>query len=228
MTFNEILAQVSWNVWGNTTISANSAGILTNRIIPDAHRQIQRDYNYWFMQTWAEITTQLGLNDIYLQAYALPDGFKELISVQWQRTNSDGDDLGKTEPLLAMPPGYAQRYFWPSDNLKSVEYPTHYEIVNNMIVFYPDINAVRTAIMVYFQILDCPTGDNDDELLIHGDQAVISKSTALLYKSLHDVANFQTWIALYDDEIAILRGLDFSKRFSSFKEIIPDAYGLVE
>jgi len=224
MTFNEILAQVQLNVWGNTPPPANMTDMLTDTVIPNAHKRIQKDHNLGFMITWTEFVTAVGYTGRYNQAYTLPDGFKEIVAVQWQLTNDDGDDLGKSKPLAPVALGHAQEKYWPGDNIQTVEYPTSYEIINNTIVFYPEPNEVRTAIMTYFQFVDCPAGANDDWLLIYGDEAVIAKATAMVYKVMHDMNNYQLWEGIFADEEARLLSVDFAKRFTMFKEILPEDY----
>lgn len=225
MTFNEILAQVQRNVWGNTTPPANATADITDVIIPNVHRRIQMDYNYGFMQTWTEIATTLGADGVlYNQSYALPDSFKEIIAVNWNKVDSEGDYVGRSGVLTPVLTGQAQASFWKSDNIYSVEYPTHFEIYNQTIVFYPEPNAVRTAIVSYFQVLACPAGANEDALLRDGDEAVIAKATSLYYVKRHEMEMAAIWEQRFLEEESRLRSFDFARRQSQFKETLPDDY----
>lgn len=222
MTFNEVLARVQFNIWGNTIPPANVAAMLggANGIIARAHHNIQREHNYWFMQTWAEITSIYNaVTEEYTQAYAIPVYMKEIINVLWHTVDSEGEYNGFTSPLSQLTLGQSQDHFWKRDTQDSVEYPTHFEVVNNLIIFYPDGNCARTCVINFWRYIDCLLGDLEDALMREGPEAVINMATAEVYLHLHEVELYQLWTQRYREEAELLRKKDYSRRRAHINEM---------
>lgn len=221
MTFNEVLARVQWNVWGNTAPPANAMAMLqgANGIISRAHHKIQVDHNFWFMRTWAEILTVYDeVDEEYTQAYLLPDELKEIINFQWHIEDNDGNYEGFTTPLARLTDEQSQQHFWKNDNINSVEYPEYFEVVDNMIVFYPDGNCARTGVLNYWQYIECLLDDEEDDLMREGPEAVICQATSDVYLHLHEVDLSGYWKNLAREEFDRLRTKDYHKRRAHINE----------
>jgi len=162
MTFQQILNRVSQNIWGNTAAPAAHVAMLEGEygIIAEAHRQIQQDYNYWFMQEYASVESEVGV-----QAYNLPTDYKQMITALWQTVDEYGAITGFSNPLMPLGLGDAQKYFWKSDDSDTNEYPGYYEIFGNNIVIYPDPSEIRALHIYYWKFLPRPTDfDLSDDL----------------------------------------------------------------
>jgi len=221
MTFNEVLARVQWNIWGNTISPANAVAMLggDNGIIARAHHRIQVDHNYWFMQTWAQITSEYNEGtEEYTQAYLLPLNIKEIINFLWRTVDDSGVATGYTKPLAQLTLEQAQQHFWPRDNNDAVEYPEYFEVVNGAIVFYPDGNCSRTGVLNYWQYIACLLGDLEDALMEAGPEAVIALATSDMYLVLHEIELSQLWKNRFLEECEILRTKDYHKRRAHIDE----------
>jgi hypothetical protein len=176
MTFREIFEDASFNVWGSTTPSAEEATRLQARI-RHAHRALQQKHSMYFME---EVGYTISVVD-GTSSYPLPPRFKEAISVRF--ADADGN---MSEPLQRFYTGQADRRDYGES-----EQPKYFEVVENNIILYPEPDAAGTVYMHYYQYLPEPeTSDfaegatTEDELTIHGADAVIDLATAEMLVSL--------------------------------------------
>jgi hypothetical protein len=116
-------------------------------MISRAHRDIQRDWNYWFMEADTTISVIAGT-----QTYAIPTNYKELMKKGLQVLDSaSGSYLDPLSPLYS---GEAYDYF--RDSVNGAEFPSHYEIYDGNIVFYPIPSSAYTVRMRYYKFLPKP------------------------------------------------------------------------
>jgi len=134
MTLAQIYARVVFNLFGNSAVPAGTAVVLrgtegadTFGLIQNAHREIQKDYNYWFMRM---STSYPHLNG----DHALPENFKENIAVMTRDYV-----MKENSPLLALS---ADDYYnlrntdVNSENETEAVYPTAYELNDDNLALY--------------------------------------------------------------------------------------------
>lgn len=149
MTFVEIYNSVVMRLWGDTTPPTSAVTTLQgpNGTIANAYRQIQQDYNYWFMRAYTSFPTVVGY-----QTYGLPDEFKELISVQFKKEDEDYF----LDPLSILKLTQPFKSQWNA-NTPAKEYPDFYEFVGEDITIYPAPSEIRTLHLIYWSFFARPT-----------------------------------------------------------------------
>lgn len=149
MTWYELYNHVCLKLWGSSNPPASAVNLIgPNGMIARAHRDIQRDWNYWFMEASTTISVTAGVS-----SYALPTNFKELIKKGLQAVDSSSGYY--LDPLSPLYPGEAFDSF--RDPVNGAPYPTHYEIYEDMIHIYPIPSGAFTIRMRYYKYLDRPT-----------------------------------------------------------------------
>jgi hypothetical protein len=210
MTYGEIYTDVCRHLWGNSTPPASASLMLQGEhgIIADAQQKVQRDYNYWFMQTYGLILTIDGQ-----YRYYLPTDFKEIINCLFKQ---DGT-TNFYKPLSPLGLGQSQ-FMW---NENEAEYPEYYEIVDSSIVLYPKPSEARTLTLNYWQIFARP-------LLTTTEDAVsLNMPTALAYMSIVTYANIQKEYDIADrydaktfEEIELMKAQDRAKRQNHIGQVL--------
>jgi len=213
MTFGEIYSAVCLNVWGESVPPTGGANRLQGNegIISNMHRDIQTDYNYWFMQTWGIIDTVAGT-----QGYTLPTNFKELTTALWQVVDAVATDPYFSEPLtvLSSPEAHLR---W-RDNNRRTEYPNYYEIIGGeTIILYPIPEYDdRELNIMYWRYLDRPataTFTTDyDELTTYGAEAIIALATAKMFRILQELNQATIYDLEAKRQIELLKQEDYRRR----------------
>lgn len=216
MNFGEIYDAVVFNIWGGAVPPTDAVARLqgSEGIIANMHRDIQIDYNYWFMESWTIVESIAGT-----QGYAMPDNFKELVNAMWQVIDSIATDPYFTEPLKVWSTKEAHVLGWVNNNQR-VEYPTHFEIKDGIsLILYPIPEETdRELNVIYTRFLDRPTtvdfSTDTDILTQRGAEAIIALATAKMFRILQEMNMSQ----VYDGEarryIELLKREDFNRRQS--------------
>ena len=212
MTFGEIYTKACQKVWGSSEVPAIATALVgQNGIISDIHRKIQQDYNYWFMQAYATITTIAGT-----YAYNLPSEYKEIIDCLFK---IDGEE-NFTSPLTALGLGESQLSHW---NDSTDEYAQYYEIVNGAITIYPKPNAIRSLHVNYWQFLRRPTDAEftlyEDALSQFGYEAIINMAVVEIADILKEFDLSQRFEAKANTALDLLKAEDRSRRQYHIAEI---------
>jgi hypothetical protein len=117
-------------------------------MIARAARDIQRDWNYWFMEAQTTIPVLAGT-----QSYALPTDYKELIKNGLQALETTGAYY--LDPIAPLLPGEGFNSF--RDAVNGDAYPSFYEIFGTNILFYPILTGACTVRMRYYKFLPNPS-----------------------------------------------------------------------
>jgi hypothetical protein len=175
MTFGEIYTRVAFMVWGNSNPPAGSSTILTGDegIIAQVHKDIMREYNYWFMHETTAINTVVNQN-----SYTLPTDYKELVEVQFK---TNGEEYFQ-EVMTHMPMRTAQKQWWIVNN-NSQEYATHYEISGESIIIYPKPSEIREMHFCYWKFLTGPTTAFTDGTNTETNDLTANAGEAIAYMS---------------------------------------------
>ena len=219
MNFGEIYDSVVFNVWGDSVPPTGSVARLQGEsgIIANMHRDIQTDYNYWFMESWAEIDSIVGN-----QGYDLPANYKEIINCMWQVLDTDATDPYFTDPLNNLSLRDAH-LIWKDNNQRD-EYPENFQIRLGMnLILYPIPSEIRRLVVVYNRYLDRPatatfSADTDD-LTQYGAEAIISLSTAKMFRILQELNMSSTYDAEARRYIELLKREDFRRRQSLMNKV---------
>lgn len=193
MNYGDIVSRVSILVWGSSPADPGTVGILygTEGVVSNVVREIQRDYNYWFMA----LTTALAVQG-YVQTYDVPDGFKEFRAAMWKYEDDDSDGFSLPLKLITTTEGVL---LWNSDTDTTAEYPDYIEVNGDSFTLYPDPNPnypltsddsgyddtlTRELHILYWGYLDrvnVVAGSTDeDAVTIHAADAVIYLSAAYM------------------------------------------------
>lgn len=193
MTYGQILARVSVLVWGSSPADPETVGFLygSEGVIANAVRELQRDYNYWFMQA----NTALDVQG-FVQSYDVPADFKEFRAAMWKYDDEDGFSLPLK--LVSTAVGIEK---WNSDDSDSSEYPEYIEMNGDSFTLYPDPNPnyplvvgdtgydatlTRELHILYWAYLARPSAVTatfdayEDAMSIHGAEAVIDLAAAYM------------------------------------------------
>lgn len=172
MILSEVYTRVLYCLFGDaqaypTNIAVHLQG--ASGIIAQAHKQVQAERNYWFMQA----STTLSVVDGTIE-YDLPERWKAEISLRFKDT--DGNLL---EPLAKLTDEEVE-----SNDLEKTEtdYPSYYHIFNDHVYIYPTPAQNLTLYVKYWKFLAPPTTagflTHDDVLTQEGDECLIYLSTA--------------------------------------------------
>lgn len=205
MTFGEIYNRVSFYIWGNSAVPQGASAVLQGNegLIANAHRKIMMDDNYWFMHTWVELPIVSGT-----QSYALPSGFKEVITILFK---VDGEDFFGL-PLSPLGGSEAHESKWQSDG--TGEYAEWYEIVDEIITLYPEPSAARTLHLIYWKMFARPatatfTASTDD-LTSYGADLITYMTVAEMFEIQREYDASQVYRMKADEER--MRLINESKR----------------
>ena len=217
MTFGEIYSRVAFMVWGNSTVPTGTVGILTGDegLIAQTHKDIMREYNYWFMHTTVAFDTVADQ-----ASYALPSDYKELIDAQFK---ANGQEFF-IDPMSHMAMKVAQQEFWTTFN-GSAEYPTHYEISDTSIVLYPKPNAARECHICYWKFLTGPTTSFVDGTSSESNDLTSAAGDAIAYfaasRILEMLDEFQKSVIYFQRGQAIIDRLrqEDKRRRSKFEDL---------
>jgi hypothetical protein len=207
MTWYEIYLHVCLKLWGSSNPPVAAARLIgPTGMIARAHRDIQRDWNYWFMETETTIPVLAGTS-----AYALPAGYKELIPGGLQAY--DAVSLCYRDVIPPLYPGEAWENY--RDPINGASFPSFYEIFGGNIVFYPLPSAAYTVRMRYYEYLDRPTvGDfvagvtSSDALTLGCPLAVAALAAMEMAGIQKEMDVVQICMAEAKDEVELLRAED--------------------
>ena len=150
MTFLEILNRTCRHIWGSTAPPNEAITLLNNLdhgIVVKAHRQVQEEYNYKFMEFSSSIPIITSTYE-----YALPDNFKELTSKDSIRILNSNNMY--ESPMKRLVSGEAYTRY--RDPTARAEYPTHYEMWDEQIVVYPTPSSDSAMHLRYYQYFTDP------------------------------------------------------------------------
>jgi hypothetical protein len=213
MTFGEIYSAVVLNVWGDSTPPSSMVTRLQGEegIIANMHRDIQVDYNYWFMKTYYTLNSVDGQ-----QGYALPDNYKEAINCMWQVVDASATYPRFTDPLIRL--SVEQAHWKWKDNNSETEYPGYFEIINGQsIIFYPiPSEDNRELTVVYWKFLERPTTAGFttayDDLTTAGAEAIVALATAKAFRILQEFNNANMYEGEAKRQIELLKQEDYRRR----------------
>lgn len=218
MTIQQIYDTVVFNLWGNTGAPAGMVAQIL-RIIEQCHRQVQEDYNYWFMHTWADIDCVAGT-----QSYALPALFKEQIAALWETIDANDDPNGFSKTLQAIGLGDGPTYLWQRDGT-AVEYPEYIEITGDNLVIYDDLAEARTLYLVYWTFLSFPADlVTEDALTQYGDWVLINMSSYRTAAQIKDWEAVQFYKGEYNETLESLKNEDRRRRQAPITEVTYNEY----
>jgi len=149
MTITQIIAKINWLVFGDSTpptsVTTHMTGV-DEEFIADIHRQIQIEWDYWFM----EILDTLAITTP-TQSYALPSRFKRELSLYITNAQSTYEP-----PLQRLMRSQAEVTF--TDPAGTAVYPTHYEIfgATTPMKLWPKPSSNSTLNRRYYAFLQPP------------------------------------------------------------------------
>jgi hypothetical protein len=213
MTLTEIYDRVVFHIWGETAPPAAATTALQavpEGIICVIHKNIQRDYNYWFMEEKYDFTIISGT-----QNYALPTDFKEEISLRLLHSggyyNSPMTKLRRNRLIEAY-----------SDPSETAEYPCDYEMWEQELWLWPIPSYSTTLTMRYYKYLPDVTtfaGHTDDLTAVAGNLIVFSAAAEMEMSLENDPAKLQHFWAKQTEEIKLLKFEHFQKAAANFRKL---------
>lgn len=209
MNWTDIYNRVVFEVWGNSVPAQGFPGVLQGEygIIANAHRKIQEDYNYWFME-------QAGTNVLIdgTANYALPVGFKEIIQNGLQLVDATTGDY--TLPLSPMQPNDTFNHFRDAD--EEADYPTFYEIFGGEIILHPtpSLSGVVMRLRCFSYLARPPAvfGVTYDDLTRGGHNAIIYEACANICRIQEEYQKEQRFMEQFRVEIERLMQSDARMR----------------
>lgn len=207
MTFLEIYNQVCFNNYGTSTVEAGVQAMLQGErgVISNAHRALQDEYNFWFMEQTE--TTAIDETSTHVD---LPDNFKKDITV----TFIDSD--GKYHEMIKLAKGEMDRLY--TDKTQKATVPVHFNLVGEELQFFPMLSEdVTGSIMIrYFGYLDrIDTFDGGtDELCTYGGLAIVFKASADMAMRLRDFDAMNAFKTAYLENINSLLIKDAERKNS--------------
>lgn len=207
MTLLEIYDKVVWLVYGDTAPPSSFATNMQgeNGVISEAHRQIQRDFNYWFMYLTADQVLTSGVS-----AYSFPGvdtDFKEIIGII--PYNSDGEFSAK---LGRMTPSDAKLAY--PDSAATSKTPLNYTLDLATYTVYPEPSDSAESLLVqYLQFLPKLIDNSDtDALTVEGAWVIIYKVAIDACIALDYSEKLQTLPGRYAEALNSLRMEDWSRK----------------
>ncbi len=221
MTFGEIFKKVCMYLYDGV-VPGNFQAELIYDLIETTHRDIQKEYNYWFMYYTGEIASVEGA-----QNYLLPANFKEIISALWQTVDPEEIPNGFSPLLSFVSSKEAHDALWQDD---SSEYPHYAEITGTNIVLYPAPSEIRTLFVNYwgFSSREDDFDSFTDALTEHGGNAIVYRVCAdmaplMLFKTEADVMRSKMIMSSMAEkayrEIETLKGEDRRRRQSHLYKV---------
>jgi len=162
MTFDEIRREAYYKVWGSA-VPPEDVVVNMPRWLSTAHKEIQKDYNFWFMQDGNAIITTSPDVDLYL----LPEDLKELIEC-FIRIGEQNDYTYSLRPGILVKP-----------TQEKAENPTWFQIVGDSIKLFPTPSEERDLILSYWKYLIAPDITDldfysyEDALTRNGHEAIV-------------------------------------------------------
>lgn len=210
MTYAEIYTVICRQLWGNSPAPASASAILEgeNGVIADCQQKVQKDYNYWFMQAYAEIITADGQ-----YGYNLPYDFKEIINCLFKQ---DGTNVFYS-PLTPLGLGQGQ-HMWTD---QEAEYPEYYEIVDGSIVLYPKPSEIRELTLNYWKIFERPTSTATEDAVSLNMPKVLAYMALIEYADIqkeYDVS--QRYEAKLYEEMESIKNQDRAKRQNHISQVL--------
>jgi len=209
MNWTELYNRVVFEVYGNSVPAQGTQNVLQGEygIIANAHRKIQEDYNYWFMES-TELTT---LTD-GVRNYPLPALFKEVVQNGFRMVDTVSGNY--CSPISPMQPNDAFNHF--RNATEEVDYPTHYEIYGGELLLYPTpaLTGVVLAAKIY-KYLPRPPAVFDltyDALTRNGHNAVIYEAAANICRIQEEYQKMQVFQGELVKELERLMQMDARMR----------------
>jgi hypothetical protein len=149
LNITQIITKINWLLFGDSTaptsVTTHFAGV-DEEFIADMHRQVQTEWDYWFMEN---LDTQSIAAST--QSYALPTRFKRELSL-WI-TNSESL---YEQPLQRLMRAQAETTF--RNPAETAVYPTHYEIwgATTPLKLWPIPSSDSTLNRRYYAFLQPP------------------------------------------------------------------------
>jgi hypothetical protein len=214
MTWLELYNAVCTRIWGVQTPPEGAVELLQGQygVIATVHRNIQKNRNYWFMETSTTLAVVAGTT-----VYDLPDDFKEFVRDGLRFINSD---TGYYEsPLKCLYPG-DENYF--NDPTATDDYPKYYEIYGGQLVLTLVPKSDQTLYMRYYKYLDRPHStfdDTDDELTINGNDAIYNLAAAEVLNASEEFQKAQIYDGKGQQALMLLAEEDMSRRRATLTQI---------
>jgi len=202
MTWQEIYNLTVFKIWGTSVPPAGVQNVLQGQygLIANAHRKIQKDYNYWFMEATATNALIAGTAN-----YALPAGFKEIIREGIRLVDATSGDYNI--PIKPLMPNDA--YIDHRGASDEADYPNYYEIYGGELVLYPTPSLDGVVLnMRCYVYLDRPPAVFDatyDDLTRNGHGAIVALAAAEMCKIQEEYQKAQVFEAEAAAEIELLK-----------------------
>ena len=223
MTFYEIYASAVVRLWGDTTPPTSAIAFLqgANGIIANAHRQLQQDYNYWFLRAYTSWPTVAGT-----QTYGLPAECKEIINLQFKKADEDYfldpmSVLSLTEPFKTQ---------WINEQTQ-VEYPTFYELLGESITIYPPPSGIRTVHLIYWSFFDRPvaadwvSGSSTEDSVIEYAGDILSYLSAAEYSLImKEYDQYQVYNQKAEELIFKLKQENYRRIQAPLQEVVYEEF----
>jgi len=207
MTLLEMYNKIAWLVYGDTAPPASFATNMQgeNGFISDAHRQIQRDFLYWFMYTTASQILTSGTSTYNFPCTAAD--LKEIGAII--PYDSDG---AFSAALGRMTPSDAKSAY--PDPTGVSEIPLNYTFDVSTYTVYPEPNDSTVYLLLqYWQFLPRLTGNTDtDALTVEGAWVIIYKVAIDACIALDYMEKLQTLPGRYAEALNSLRTEDWSRK----------------
>lgn len=203
-----IYARVVWNIYGDSTPPASVVTYLqgADGAIARAHRDIQTDWNYYFMEASSAPAVVSGVRSV-----ALPTRFKKEIALKlYDPVNA----VYKPELIRLGRGGVFAQFQNATD---TADYPQYYEIWNGNIDLWPMPSENSVLNIRYYNYLATLTLTTDHDALTddpHGAEAIIARVVMDFASNIEYADKYEPFMARYNEAIRLLREKDQEyKRF---------------
>lgn len=211
MTVQQILDKINWLVFGDSTppSSVSTHLIGSEGLISQAHRRIQEEWDYWFMEENTTISVVSGISN-----YTMPTDIKREISLYFTNATTGYYE----SPLQKLMKGQMETTF--TNPSATATYPTHYEIFGGSVsgtydtlYIYPEPSAASTLNLRYYKYFTRPTaGGSTDQVTVYAHYPIIYTVALELCMALDYQQKMMILNEKYKEALASLRTYDFQKK----------------
>lgn len=180
-------------------------------IIQLIHQRLQREWNYWFMETSTTHAVTAGT-----AAYALP--------TYWKCELKDGlrilDAAGNyAAPLTKLRQDEVNYFASPTEQAE----PEYYHVWGGMINLMPIPIRATTLYHKYYRFLPAPVNDTDeDDIMIYGADVIVFMAVTELAETLQNADKFQAYSNRAGQSLIVLRQLDQTKKMANIRQRYED------
>lgn len=208
MTLIQIYNKVLWLYYGDTIPPASIALQLnsTYGIIQGIHQRVQREWNYWFMQTSDTDTILTGID-----TYTLPADWKCEMEDGFRTVSTTGTYL---TPLVRVKINELKSF----PDVTATGEIMYYANIGDVVGFYPTPTRDTAIFVMYYKFLPPPVNNNDEDvLMIHGADVIVNGAVMELAETLENSNKYQAYTQRYQYSLSLLRQLDQTKKNANVK-----------